>query len=149
MSCHAASNSQACLCGSCAAAQTQRAERRQQLRSLYALPLYSLPPELILVVLNHLDLNDYPSMIAATYHLLQHHGITPHLSTTRRIQLVRRLNGPWRECDISPFLFLRFYGRLRTLPAELGLEIQNYLTPQDKINFVFAMYGWRTRASRI
>lgn len=143
MSGHAAGNSQACV-----VARAQRAQRWQQLHTLYNLPMYSLPPELILVVLNHLDLDDYPSMIAATWHLLQHHGIIPRMSTPNLKRIVERLNGPWREFDITPLLFLRFYGCLRTLPVELGFEIQKYLNPQDKINFVFAVYGWKTRETQ-
>lgn len=142
MSCNATSNDQARSCGHCGVSQAQRAVRRQQLRSLYALPLYSLPPELVLVILNRLNLDDYPSIVAATYHLLQHHGLAPRLSEPDLQRIVKRLKSPLSGQSSSPLLLMSFLSSVRALPAELLLQIQSYLNPQDKINFVLAMYGW-------
>jgi len=52
-----------------------------QLQALHALPVYQLPAELWLNILKRLELHDYPSLIAATWHLLRHHGIAPAYST--------------------------------------------------------------------
>ena len=52
-----------------------------QLQSLHALPVYQLPPELWLNILSRLELRAYPSLVAATWHLLRHYGIVPSYST--------------------------------------------------------------------
>lgn len=52
-----------------------------QLQALHALSVYQLPPELLLNILDRLELHDYPSTLAATWHLMRHHGIAPAYST--------------------------------------------------------------------
>lgn len=64
--------------------ETQIEERLKaglQLQALHALPVYQLPAELWLNILNLLELHDYPPLLAATWHLLRHHGIAPTYST--------------------------------------------------------------------
>ena len=54
-----------------------------QLQRLYSLPIYQLPAEIMLNILNRLQLDDYPAMIAATWHLLRHKGIAPLILTAQ------------------------------------------------------------------
>ncbi len=71
----------------------QRLQAGLQLQALHALPVYQLPAEMWLSILNRLELRAYPSLIAATWHLLRHHGIAPSYSTQ---QLKTILIGPRR-----------------------------------------------------
>ena len=61
----------------------ERFEAGLQLQALYALPIYQLPAELMLNVLDRVELHDYPSLITATWHLLRHKGIAPTWPTAR------------------------------------------------------------------
>ena len=125
---------QACLCGRCASESHQR---WLELRSLYSLPIYSLPPELVLNVIDFLELGDISFLIAATYHLLMHHGIVPQLPRKEPSWVRGLLSWPMDLINPVPFLPAK---RLRCLPPELSLCILRYLRPQDKINFVLAIY---------
>ena len=66
----------------------ERFQAGLQLQALYALPIYQLPAEIMLNILNRLSQNDYPALIAATWHLLRHHGIAPAYSTARLKQIL-------------------------------------------------------------
>lgn len=59
-----------------------------QLQALYALPIYQLPAEIMLNIVNRLEMQDYPSLITATWHLLRHHGIAPVILTPRLKQVL-------------------------------------------------------------
>ena len=45
--------------------------------------IYQLPAEILLNILSRLSLDSYPSLVAALWHLLRHHGIAPQISTHR------------------------------------------------------------------
>ena len=53
-----------------------------QLTSLYELPIYKCPPEIMLMILSRLELRDFPSLIAACWHLLRHIGVAPIMLTS-------------------------------------------------------------------
>ena len=55
----------------------------QQLQALKALPLYQLPTELVLQVLQLLGVNDYPAVISAILPLLRRCNIVQDMSTAR------------------------------------------------------------------
>lgn len=123
-----------CSCSQC----TLRIQQRwQELQSLYSLPIYSLPPELILNVIDYVELADISFLIAATYHLLMHHGIVPKLPRKEPSWVRGLLSWPMELINTVPFLPAK---RFRCLPPELSLCILTYLRPQDKVNFVLAIY---------
>lgn len=116
--------------------------RKQQLLALYALPLYSLPTELILWILSFLELIEYPTVISAAHHLLYAHGLMPYLPAPRLQRLLARLRGPLPSSSCpSPLLGLGLGPRKLTLPPELCIQIQGYLDPEDKITLVLATFA--------
>ena len=65
---------------------TQIEERFQaglHLQRLYALPIYQLPPEIMLNIYNRLSIDDFPALIAAAWHLLRHNSVAPIIPTAR------------------------------------------------------------------
>ncbi|KAL2041846.1 hypothetical protein N7G274_005630 [Stereocaulon virgatum] len=66
----------------------ERFQAGLQLQALYALPIYQLPAEVMLNILNNLTLEDYPAFIPAAWHLLRHHGIVPPYTTSRLKQIL-------------------------------------------------------------
>lgn len=116
--------------------------RMQQLLALYALPLYSLPTELILWILSFLELADFPAIISATHHLLHAHGLMPYLPAPRLQRLLARLRWPLPSSTCpSPLLGLGLGPRKLILPPELCIQIQGYMDPEDKITLVLATYA--------
>ena len=61
----------------------ERFQAGLRLQALYALPIYQLPAELMLNILDRIELRDYPPIITAVWHLLRHKGIAPTWPTTR------------------------------------------------------------------
>lgn len=136
MSCETFNECTACSCGQCA--RLRRQQRKQQLCTLYAQSVYQLPSELVLHILDHVELVELPNTVSAMYHLIAVHGIVPKLPQ-RELQWARGLlNWPMPLISTVPFFSCRSPHRL---PVELSLEIQRYLSPQDKVNFVLAVYG--------
>ncbi len=126
-----------CACPRCDA-HRQRLERKQQLRTLYALPIYQLPPELILAILDKLDLIVFPAMIIGMFHLLRHHGIAPAMTTTD-LKLFLKCSNPSRlNNDTGPKTTAArgFY----SLPMEIRLEVYRHLSAREKISFVLATF---------
>ena len=116
--------------------------RKQQLIALYALPLYSLPTELVLCFLSFLELAEYPTIICASHHYLYAHGLMPYLPAPRLQRLLARLRWPLPSGSYaSPLLGLGLGPRKLILPPELCVQIQSYLDPEDKINMVLATYA--------
>lgn len=115
---------------------------KQQLLALYGLPLYSLPTELILLILSFLELAEYPTIISAAHHLLYARGLMPYLPAPRLQRLLARLRWPLRSSSCpSPLLGLGFGPRKLILPPELCIQIQGYLDPEDKITLVLATFA--------
>ena len=103
----------------------------QQLQALYKIPLYSLPPELILNILNMLSAVEFSSFTFAAFHLMRRHGIAPAFTTERIMTL---LSPP------PSGQFAASSGLLRSLPTELVLDLMHQLDITDTINFLFANY---------
>lgn len=61
----------------------ERFQAGLKLQQLYDLPIYQLPTEILLNIFNRLQLEDFPALIAAAWHLLRHSGVAPVMSTTR------------------------------------------------------------------
>ena len=139
MSCDAEAGKVAfCSCPRCDTTR-QRLERKQQLSSLYALPIYSLPPELILKIVDELDLIEFPAMIIAMFHLLCHHGIASSMPTIDLKIFLKCSNPggkPRLKDDDADDDAQGFY----RLPMEVRLEIYKHLCARDKISVVLATF---------
>lgn len=61
----------------------ERFQAGLKLQELYALPIYQLPPEIMLNIFSRLDLHDFPALVAAAWHLLRHSGVAPVIPTAR------------------------------------------------------------------
>lgn len=61
----------------------ERFQAGLDLQQLYALPIYQLPIEIMLNILSRLELHDFPSLVAACWHLLRHVGVADAIPTTR------------------------------------------------------------------
>ena len=125
-----------CSCPRCDA-HRQSLERKQQLRTLYDLPIYRLPPELILKIVDQLDLIEFPAMIIAMFHLLRHHGIAPSMPTVDLKVFLKCSNFRPRAYDTVTDTNSQGF---RRLPIEVRLQIYRHLCPRDKINFVLATF---------
>ena len=103
-------------------------------------PLYQLPAELLLNIIDRLDLIDFPSLLCATLPLLRYHHIVPHTSRRELSAMIRAVShGRYR-----PQYPLQSNGNppgLRSLPTELRMQMGRYLTTADKVNFTIA--AWR------
>ena len=58
------------------------------LLSLSSLPIYQLPPEILLNIIDRLTVDDYPALIPSLWHLLRRHGIAPSFPTLRLKQIL-------------------------------------------------------------
>jgi len=103
----------------------------QQLQALYKLPIYSLPPELIVNILSMLSAVEFCSFTFAAFHLMRRHGIAPAFTTGRIVALLSP--SPSEQIMASG-------GRLRNLPTELVLDLMQQLDLTNTINFLFANY---------
>lgn len=90
-------------------------------------PFYSLPPELILDIIDLLPPEAFINFSFANYPLLHAHGLAPALSQPRISYITSRTG--------LPTLF-----RLIELPAEIMLHIMRNLKPIDIMRFVVANY---------
>lgn len=66
----------------------ERFQAGLRLQALYALPIYQLPAELMLNILDRIEFRDYPPIITAVWHLLRHKGIAPTWPTIRLKQIL-------------------------------------------------------------
>ena len=119
----------------------QRLQAVEQMRALYSLPIYRLPPELVLNILDHIEMAELPKAIGALYHLLAHHGIVAQLPRRELKWTTGLLAWPMHLISTIPFFSCR--GAFH-LPIELSLGIQQYLSAQDKVNYVLAIYKIRS-----
>ncbi len=122
----------------CLESNPQQLGRRQQLRSLYASPLYKLPPELILAIFDNIPWVDYTITILMLFHLLRYKDIVPHLPPEQENELRQHLLLP------EPLLHPRHvYKGSKTRPIVHMIfgecwGILQYLSSQDKVNLVIA-----------
>lgn len=103
----------------------------QQLQALYTLPIYSLPPELMLSILNMLSVVDFSSFTIAAFHLMRRHGIAQAFTTERVVILLSA--PPSGQLAASG-------GMLRNLPTELVLALMQELNATDSTSFLLANY---------
>ena len=121
-----------------AGAVKRRKLRQEQLNDQLAQPIYWLPAELILNIIDHTNISEMPATIAGLYHLLVIRHIVPDLPP-RTLFWARGLLS-WPLELISDNRFFSRHPNKPQLPVELSLQIQQYLTPRDKINLVLAIY---------
>lgn len=121
----------------------ERFQAGLQLQALYALPIYQLPAELMLNILDRVELRDYPPLITATWHLLRHKGIAPTWPTARLKQILVE-----PRCG--------FYGSFEDvidqskkgesyLPFNLRTVILHRLAPRPSFFTTFTNVGLRLR----
>ena len=121
----------------------ERFQAGLQLQTLYALPIYQLPAELMLNILDRVELRDYPPLITATWHLLRHKGIAPTWPTVRLKQILVE-----PRCG--------FYGSFEDvidqskqeegyLPFNLRKFILHHLAPRPSFFTTFTNVGLRLR----
>ena len=138
MPCNAEDPEAQCSCTRCEVI-SRRLHRKQQLRTLYALPIYHLPPELILKIVDQLDLIEFPAMIIGMFHLLRHHGIAPSMPTADLKIFLKCSNPSPRSRSNSDLTNVPRKG-FHCLPIEIRLHIYQHLNARDKINFVLATF---------
>ena len=109
-------------------------QRYDQWSQLQALPIYLLPPELIVAILNRLEIRDYPAVIFGMYHLLRRHGIAPSLPSGH-VVLSERC--PMRRNAISTAVGAALH--MGSLPEELFQNIAGHLDSREKVAFVLAL----------
>ncbi|KAF2722122.1 hypothetical protein K431DRAFT_267356 [Polychaeton citri CBS 116435] len=90
-------------------------------------PFYTLPPELILDIVDFLPPEAFINFAFANYPLLHSRGLAPALSPPRVVYLTTQTRIP------TLFPLLR-------LPAELMLHVMRNLRPIDIMRFVVANY---------
>ena len=147
----------------------ERRAASQKLAALYALPIYTLPPELIMNVLQRLDLNDFPALLSGLMPLLRRCGIVHGMSTPRLQRLLiepRRgfygslsraidpgndeyLPSIVRRCIIHRLSprdeFFRHFTDMPSrlfprLPCELRHQVLSKLGPNENINVALASF---------
>ena len=117
----------------------ERSQARQQLRALYALPIYQLPAEIMLNILNRLELNDFPSLVPATWHLLRHHGIAPSILTPRLTSILEEARpGLFSSVENATDCSSNEY-----LPLDLRRLVISHLAPRDQFFRSFTNIGLR------
>ena len=119
----------------------ERLQARQNLRALYALPIYRLPTELIVNILNILSLADFPPLVTAAWHLLRFRGIAPAILTPRLTDiLVEARPGFYGSVENATDASNQEY-----LPPELRRLILNRLAPRPPFFSYFTSIGERLR----
>ena len=119
----------------------ERFQAGLQLQALYDLPIYQLPAETMLNVLNRLDLQDYPALIAAAWHLLRHHDIAPSIPTPKlKWILVEPRRGFYTSLEHATD-----YSRERSLPAVVRKQMFSRLAPGPSFFMTFTNVGARLR----
>lgn len=121
-----------------AGAVKRREMRLKQLADQLAQPIYRLPAELVLNIIDHTNISELPATIAGLYHLLVIRHIVPDLPP-RTLSWARGLLS-WPLELISNNRFFSRHRNRPQLPVELSLQIQQYLNPRDKVNLVLAIY---------
>ena len=107
----------------------QRFEASRGLLELTSLPVYQLPAEIMLNILCLLHLEDYPSLIAANWHLLRHHEIAENFSTPRLKQILI-----WPRCGFFDSYFNARHGteeRDAFIPPQMRQHLLHRLSPGD------------------
>lgn len=97
----------------------------QQLHVLQAPPLYQLPTELVLQVLQNLNLDDYPAVISAVLPLLRRCNIVQNMSTSR----LRSLLLGHRVDSVEPLPRIPSHKFASYLPTGLHDSARDHLSP--------------------
>lgn len=90
--------------------------------------IYRLPLDIVLMITDRLDPEEFISLAFANYPLVRHYGLVPAMSARNLAQLIDRSS-------------LRSIFRLLPLPTELLLQTMRKLHPIDLMRFVMANYG--------
>ena len=108
---------------------------------LRALPIYRLPPELVVNIMDHLEIHDIPAIIFGMYHLLKRHGIAPALPSGH-VVLTERC--PVRRSAICAAVGAAL--RLANLPEELFSNIASHWNSREKVAFVLSLLATSRKA---
>ena len=121
----------------------ERFQAGLRLQALYALPIYQLPAEIMLNILDRVELRDYPPLITATWHLLRHKGIAPTWPTVRLKQiLVEPRCGFYSSIEDVIDQSKEDEGYL---PVNLRKLILHHLAPRPSFFATFTNVGLRLR----
>lgn len=121
----------------------ERFQAGLQLQELYTLPVYQLPPEIMLNILNRLELHDYPALVAAAWHLLRHTGVAPVIPTPKlKLILVEPRHGFFDSMEHATDT-----SRIDTgfLPEQLRRLMISRLAPRPSFFNDFTNIGQRLR----
>lgn len=105
----------------------ERIRDYQRLQALYSLPIYRLPAEIILNILDNLDLDDYPAFIVAAMPLLRRCGIAESMTTAR----LRRLLMEPRRGFYASFAAVADPTNDRYIPRVFRQSILHRLAPRE------------------
>lgn len=121
----------------------ERFQAGLQLQALYALPIYRLPTEIMLNILDRVELRDYPALITATWNLLRYKGIAPTWPTARLKQILVEprcgFYGSFEDA-IDPSRPDEVY-----LPFNVRKLILHHLAPRPSFFTTFTDMGLRLR----
>ena len=109
-------------------------ERVLQLKALYRLPLYKLPTELIISILDLVHFHDLPTVITGLRHILRHHGIIP-MKLAQDIEDLLMSNLPRWSPGIAR---TGHVPGLKGIPTEVFHNIVDRLSSPEKVNYVLA-----------
>ncbi|KAK5157202.1 hypothetical protein LTR04_005485 [Oleoguttula sp. CCFEE 6159] len=117
-------------------------QSQPQLPSQPQHPLYSLPTELVLEIVDHLPHEDFIAFAFANYPLFLHFGLAPPLTRNATAHLINRsLVHPRNPRTPLIGTSLARHSPVLPLPAELLLQVLRFLErPIDIMRFVVANY---------
>ncbi|KAI4242484.1 MAG: hypothetical protein L6R40_004038 [Gallowayella cf. fulva] len=120
-----------CYCEKCSPGRTQRAE---QFKKLHQTPIFRLPTEMLVNIVDRVDLVNFPNFLIACFHLFRQRGIVPSYPTEMlQTLLLREEEGKIQSPPHS----------LQTMPLELILAISQTLDTHEKIHMILATYCMR------
>ena len=108
-------------------------DRARHYKELKSIPIYRLPPELIIEICDRIDMVNFPSFMVATYHLLRRNGVIPQYPTVLLQSMLLRVEEDTTSNSTS----------LMGLPSELLLAIGEDLSMQEKVTMVLATHRMR------
>jgi hypothetical protein len=121
----------------------ERFQAGLHLQQLYALPIYQLPIEVMLNILSRLELHDFPSLVAACWHLLRHVGVADAIPTPKLRELLlwpRRGFFDSVEHAIDPARVDRGF-----LPPHIRRSMLSHLAPRPPFFRTFTNITMRLR----
>ncbi|KAI4247376.1 MAG: hypothetical protein LQ352_006171 [Teloschistes flavicans] len=108
-------------------------ELKQQMKELAKSPLYRLPTEILMNVVERIDLVNFPPFLIGAFHLLRQRGLVPNYPS-KMLKIV--LLPEEKEADKEELSS----ASLASMPSELILAIGQTLSTHEKIHLILATY---------